>query len=408
MMKLAAAVVAVVVLAWLGYRTFAGAPEPATVSANVIRTATATSGNLVVSLRVAGSTTAQDFVSVRAPMQRNRNRMPMTLERLVPSGRFVKKGEIIAQVENQFLIDRMDDEVAQLAQADLNLRKLQAQQGVDLESSRQSLRVTKASLDKAEMELRTSEIRTDIDRELLRLSVEEVRAQYVEQQKNLANLQIVQKAALRISQISREQQMQDVDRSKLDLERFTIRAPIDGLAVTEVLWRRGEQQTVQEGDQVGPGQPVLRIVNPASMIVQAMVNQSASSLLRIGQKANILVDAFPGMKFSGEVYSIGALAVGSQMQNNYVRYIPVKVKINGADPRLIPDLSASADVQLEKSDVATLVPRSAVSEENGKPVVFVKAGDQFQKRTVEVGLRNSAQAAITSGLQPGEVVRISN
>ncbi len=404
--KVAGLAVAIAVLAWFGYRALAGGSNPAAARVRVAPTAKATSGSLLVALRISGSTAAQEFISVRSPVQRGRDRMAMTLQNLVPSGHYVKKGDIVAQIENQFLIDHLTDHTAELEQADLDLKKLIAQQGVDLENLRQSLRVAKASLDKAELDFRAAEIRTDIDRELLQLSVDEIRAQYEELSKDMANQEIVRKAALRIQEIGRQQQANDLQHQKNDLARFTIRAPIDGLAVAEVLWRRGEQQTIQEGDQVGSGQPILKIVNPSSMIVEAMVNQAESSVMRIGQKATVLVDAFPGMKFEGHIFSIGAIAVSGRMQNNYVRNIPVKVKINGSDPRLIPDLSASADVQLDRSEVATLIPRSAIRQEGDRPVVYVKTGDHFEKRPVKVGLQSNTQAAITSGLEPGQEVRL--
>ncbi len=406
--KIAGLVVAVSVSAWFGYRALAGGSGPATASASAAPTAKATSGSLQVTLRISGSTAAQDYVSVRAPIQRGRSRLAMTLQTMVPSGEYVKKGEVVARIESQFLIDHLADHVAQVEQADFELKTLVAQQGVDMANLRQSLRVAKANLDKAELDLRTREIRTSLDKELLQLSVDEMRAQYNELRKDMANQEVVRKAALRIQEIEREQEAGDLAHLRNNLERFTIRAPIDGLAVAETLWRRGVQQTVREGDRVGSGQPLLRIVNPSSMILEAMLNQTASSALRIGQKATIRVDAYPEMKFEGVISSIGAMAVGGRRQNDYVRKIPVKVSIRGSDPRLIPDLSASAVVQVDHSEEATLIPRSAIREAGGQHFVYTKTGDHFEKRPVEVGLQNNIQAAITSGLEPGQEVRLSN
>jgi hypothetical protein len=58
------------------------------------------------------------------------------------------------------------------------------------------------------------------------------------------------------------------------------------------------------------------------------------------------VDAFPDLKFKGRIHSIGALATRSGMGESYwVRSVPVKIAIEGNDPRLIPDLSAWAFVE---------------------------------------------------------------
>ena len=86
------------------------------------------------------------------------------------------------------------------------------------------------------------------------------------------------------------------------------------------------------------------------MQVEGSVNQAESSEFRVGQVAKIKFDAFPGMEFNGKVYSIGALAAGGlRSASAYIRNVPIRVKIEGSDPRLIPDLSASADVVIEKA-----------------------------------------------------------
>ncbi len=408
LVKVAVPAILIVALAWFGIRSVLAKQQSRPAQAAAIATVKATSGNLTLLLRVSGSTAAQDYVSVRAPIQRGWDRLGLTILNMVPSGRFVHKGEVVAQLDNQRLKDFIEDHTAELEQANLDVENLKAQQVADLGQLQQSAREAKAALDAAELDFKAEEIRTDIDREELKLAVDEARAVYAELEKDMANQKIVQQTQLRMQEITARQVEENLNHLKNDLDRFTIRAPIDGLAVAETLWRRGEQQTVQEGDDVGSGQPILKIVNPASMNVEGELNQTESTELRIGQKAVVQLDAYPGLKFSGTVYSIGAMAEGGFMENNYVRNVPVKIRINGSDPALIPDLSASADVQLSNSGPATLVPRSAVVEQNGRYAVYVKSGPAFEKRLVQVGMQGTLQDAITSGLAPGDVVRLRN
>ena len=109
----------------------------------------------------------------------------------------------------------------------------------------------------------------------------------------------------------------------------------------------------------------------------------------------------------GKVHSIGALAVGGWRQNYYIRTVPFRVSIEGNDPKLIPDLSASADVFLEKIADKPLVPLSAINHENGKTVVYVKSGDKFEPRDIEVGPSNYTHAAVLAGVKAGDVVRLN-
>jgi len=82
------------------------------------------------------------------------------------------------------------------------------------------------------------------------------------------------------------------------------------------------------------------------------------------------------------------------------------------DPRVIPDLSVSADIVLETAaQPAPLVPRQAIFYEgsgaDAKPFVYLRASNgQFERRSVALGLESNTEVAVTSGVKVGEVVAI--
>ena len=132
---------------------------------------------------------------------------------------------------------------------------------------------------------------------------------------------------MKILGLTLERHKRHLGRHVHDLERYTINPSMNGLAVMQNVFRGGEFGQIQKGDQVFPGQPILKVVDPKSMQVEGSVSQSDSSDLRIGQEVEIGLDAFPGATFRGKVYSIGALAVGGWRQNYYIRAVPVRVSI---------------------------------------------------------------------------------
>jgi hypothetical protein len=151
----------------------------------------------------------------------------------------------------------------------------------------------------------------------------------------------------------------------------------------------------------------MKIVNTKSMQVEGSVNQAESDEFRIGQRGRVRFDAFPGMEFDGEVYSLGALAAGGMRGSAYMRTVPIRLKIAGFDPRLIPDLSASVDVVIEKAEAPVLVPRAALQTEDGKTVAYVKKGENFERREVTLGLQNATHAVALAGLNSGDFVRLN-
>jgi len=364
-------------------------------------------GNVERTTRVAGQTSAIDFFTVMAPTLRGPESRDMILMYLAPPGSWVKKGTLIAKIDAQALADHIDDlgDTIEAAVADVNKRR--AEQAIEMENLQQTLRVAKSEWDKAKLDYSAAEVRTDVERQLLKLSLDEAEAKYKEQLNDLAQKKLSQAAELRVLDLTRERHVRHRDRHKNDLKAFTMYATMDGLIVMQPLFRGNEMGQFQEGDRVFPGQPFLKVVNTKSMQVEGTINQAESSDFRIGQEARVHLDAFPNLEFKGKVHSIGALAVGGWRQNYYIRSVPVRVRIEGNDPKLIPDLSASAEVVLNRAENKPVVPLGAVYQEHGKTVAYVKNGEGFEPREISLGLKSETQAAVLWGLNVGDVVRLN-
>jgi multidrug efflux pump subunit AcrA (membrane-fusion protein) len=320
----------------------------------------------------------------------------------------VKRGETIVEIDGQAMKDHADDVHAQVLAAEADIRKREAEHAIAMEDLRQELRVAQASYDKAVLDNKTAEVRTSIDVEILKLAVEEEDANYKQLQKNVAITEELHKAELKILAFTRDRHSRHRDRHKDDVNVFNMKASIGGLAVMNQIWRGGEMGQVQEGDQIAPGQPFMKIVDTASMQLDSSVNQVDSEKLRIGQPAIVHFDAFPGIELKGTVMSVGAMGARTGRENYYVRSIPVRVDIHGGDPRIIPDLSASADVILGEVPNALRAPLSAVREQEGRTYVYLKTREGFQAREVKLGMRNEVEVAIESGLKAGDEILLGS
>jgi HlyD family secretion protein len=78
------------------------------------------------------------------------------------------------------------------------------------------------------------------------------------------------------------------------------------------------------------------------------------------------------------------------------------------DPRLRPGMSATAEIVIESHPNVLLIPARASFLHQGKPAVWVQRGQQFEIRTIEVGLRNENDIVVVKGLREGEVVALEN
>jgi macrolide-specific efflux system membrane fusion protein len=196
--------------------------------------------------------------------------------------------------------------------------------------------------------------------------------------------------------------------AKANLERMTVRSPIDGLVVAQEVTRNNQRAEIRNGDELHAQQPFLQIVDPTSMVVEATANQSDVMDLRIGARVRVKFDAYPDLAISGKIYSVSPVSKSGGWRQSYVSQLPVMIRLEGTDARIIPSLTVSADVLIKHQAGARIVPLAAVfsdPEDNG-PVAYVKTHSGWEKRDLELGLQNNVEVAVNSGLRDGENVAV--
>ena len=391
--------------AWL-YRTQSRRSSTAATSA--IRMVRVVEGATAPVLRVTGTTSARVFAAVNAPRMMGPDAgRGMLLQSIAKSGSLVKPNEVIAQIDSQNIRDHADDIGALVQQTDDLIKRRKADQSIELGNLRQSILAAKASLDKAKLDYKTRDVRTEVDKELLKLAVDEAEAVYNNVSKSLSITQAKFDSQLKYYALERQQQVSHHNRHLRDVRTFTVHAPISGLLVLNSIFRGGDFGQVQQGDQLSPGQPFAKVVDTRTMQLESSVNQAESQIIHIGQAAKVHLDAFPNLEFNGKVVSIGALGVSNGSSAYWVRTVPLRIAIEGSDAQLIPDLSASADLQLTQPQKGVLVPIEALSGSPEGATVEVRSGTQWKEVPVTVASRTNTTAVVTSGLQPGDEVAIS-
>jgi HlyD family secretion protein len=373
-----------------------------------VRTVPVVQGNLDVTLRVSGSIAARQYMNVTAPrMTGPESERPLLLMKLASTGSMVKKGDVVALIDGQAMQDHIDDVHSTVLQSEADLRKRVAEQKIEVENLAQTVRVAKAELDKLNVDARALEVRTPIDRELIQISAEEAAARYKQLTEEVTLKRVSQTSEAKILDFTRERHSRHRDRHKKDLTRFTISSPMDGMAVVQTVWRSGEFTAITEGDQTFPGQLLMKVVNPNDMHVEASVSQADVTRIRLGQSAKIQLDAFPGLELAGKVDAIGALAIGGFRQNAYIRSVPVRIRVDGSNPKVIPDLSASADILLSQTKDASIIPLSAVKQKGDELYVYVRDAKGFTRRDIQLGPQNQTHATVLAGVSVGEELALN-
>lgn len=332
----------------------------------------------------------------------------LVLQELTKPGSRVKKGDVVAEFDRQYMLQRLEDYRSSVAQQEANVKKLKAELEVYKDSHRQTIATAKAYLDKARLDMKTVPVLSAIDAERTKLALDEAEAQYKQILSEVKFVDVSQKAQIRNAELDLKSSQLELRRAEQNADRMISRANIDGMIVMQNTFRGAEFAQIQQGDQLYPGQFFMQIVDTRSMVINAMLNQVDAERVRLGDKATVRFDAYPGLELPAHVIGLAAVTKAGGFRASFVKEIPVRLKLDQIDERVIPDLSVSADIVLQSEASSAVAPLAAIfrSEPAGKPFVYVKEGDVWRRREVELGLTSNIDAAVRSGLKPGEVVAL--
>jgi hypothetical protein len=332
------------------------------------------------------------------------------LQSLTPAGKLVAKGEVVAEFDTQYQTIRLDDQRSDVEQSARGLKTLEVQLEVSRAQNKFALQQAQAVVDKAKLDLKTTPVLSQIQAERLKLQLEEAEAQLKQLRVEEPLRRASESAELKQAQIQFATTQTELKRAEENVEKMRMKAPMNGMAVMQKIMAGSEFRQIQQGDQLFPGQMFMQIVDPSSMLVAAAVNQTDSEMIRVGAKAHLKFDAYPGLELPGRVVSIGAVPRTGGMRGAFMKEIPVYLKIEKMDERVIPDLSVSADVVISTESDGVIVPLESVfwegSGAQAKPYVYVRTANGFERRTVELGLTNYTRARVVRGVKAGEPVAL--
>jgi HlyD family secretion protein len=332
----------------------------------------------------------------------------LILQDVAKAGVHVHKGDSVSEFDRQYMLQRLDDYKASVAQSEAALKKQKAELEITRKAHDQLIEKAKGVLEKARLDLKTVPVLSAIDAERARLALEEAEAHYQQLLKEVKYVQISQDADIRNAELDLMQVKIELRRAEVNVDKMIGKAPIDGLVVMQNTFRGAEFGQIQKGDQLWPGQFYMQIVNPSSMVVNANVNQVDVDKLRLGQKARVRFDAYPDLELPAHIVTIGAMTRPGGFRATFVKEVPLRLQLDKMDARVIPDLSVAAEIILDSEpQAATLAPAGSVFEdERGRTIAFVERPGGWERRDVRLGLHSHTAAAVREGLRPGEVVAL--
>ncbi len=183
-----------------------------------------------------------------------------------------------------------------------------------------------------------------------------------------------------------------VELAQTRLSKHTLVAPFDGVAGT---------RSVSIGAFIPIGSPIVNIEKIDALKVDFKLPEVYLAQIKVGQKLDVTVDAFPDQTFGGEIYAINPLVDVNG------RALQIRARLPNDGLVLRPGLFARITVKGLTSREVTLIPESAVVPRGGESVVFRIDNGKAIEAVVKLGERKDAEVEILEGLDPKATVVIA-
>jgi multidrug efflux pump subunit AcrA (membrane-fusion protein) len=359
--------------------------------------------DFIRSIRLSGTVEAVESTTVAAPRLSGPSSNSLVITRLVKAGSIVQPGDVLVEFDRQAQLATALDRRAELNDLEQQIRKRQAEENAARARDDSELIQADSAVTRAELEMAKNEMLPKIQAEKNTQALEQARARRKQLEKTYDLKRKAAQADLRILEIRRDKAANAMRMAETNASRMEVRSPIGGLAVIRTMWKSQGMAEILEGEEVRAGVPVVDIVNPAKMRVRVRVNQADINELQVGQPIRLGLDAYPELAFGGRITQISPLAVTSTLSPK-VRYFVMLAEVDGSHEKLMPDLTASLDVELQRVADALVIPRDAILNDGERTLARVRRGSGVEEREVTVAGVSAHEVAVSGGLTEGDLV----
>jgi len=214
------------------------------------------------------------------------------------------------------------------------------------------------------------------------------------------------KEEIRAAEAEVNQMRAALDYANTQLAATEIKAPVSG-TVLERIVERGEMVSPSAFGGSGARTSVVDLADLTDLQVELDISQVDFARLKPSQRAEIVPEAYPNLRFTGFIAEIAPEA------NRAKSTVQVKVKVDNPSEQLRPEMNARVNFLSDKvasSDkpvARVLVPKTAVVKTDNSAHVFVVKGNKVEQRTIRTGEESGDAYVVLDGLSGNETVAIA-
>jgi membrane fusion protein (multidrug efflux system) len=180
-----------------------------------------------------------------------------------------------------------------------------------------------------------------------------------------------------------------METAKLNLNRCTIRSPMDGIV---------DRVYIENGDYLSTGNPVATILQIDRLKIEVGIPESDVTAVRKLKTFDMTIDALEGKSYTGQHHYLFKTA------DSMARLYNLEIEVDNPDHQILPGMFARVNIVKNYDPQGLSVPIYAMVTVDKKTGVFVEKESQVYFRPLTTGFQDGWRIQVTKGLSPGENV----
>ncbi|MDD4921102.1 MAG: HlyD family efflux transporter periplasmic adaptor subunit [Bacteroidales bacterium] len=327
------------------------------------------------------------------------------ISQIVKDGSEVKAGDTLLVFDPSEIKKAIIDAETRLEISNAELERMRAEHQSSLEEMNADLEVARLSQEISKIQFESAGYEADIKRKEIKLNLEKANIALDRAKTQIANLKKIQAEDIKQKLLSIDQDIARLNEASETLERLFLITPGPGIAIIKKNWSSGNNYQV--GDQCWSGSTLIQLPDMSKLKATVQINEVDISKIVKGLKVEIKPDAFSDSLYYGEVLSVANLAINKD-QESKIKVFPVDILVKKGGKKLLPGLTVSCRILIDKKDKVVYIPIDAVRTEGIQDYVYLKAKNGFKKVVIETGEANADFVIITKGLKDGDLVALTD
>lgn len=362
------------------------------------------SGPFQVSVTATGELEAKNSVKIYGPAAARQMQIyQIKIQRLIPEGTVVQKGDFVAELDRSELSSKLSDAQIELDKAMSQYQQTSLDTLLTLSEARDQQVNLRFAMEEAELTWEGAAYEAPSVRRQAEIDFEKATRAYEQSVTNYKTLVAQSEAKMNEVEATLNKARKDVADLTEISRQFTISAPENGMVIYKREWNG---QKLTEGGTLQVWDPVVAELPDLSLMESVTyVNEVDIQKIQRGQRVEIGLDADPDKKLTGAVEEIAN--IGEQRPNSDAKVFQVRILVNEADTTLRPAMTSSNRIIVAEVPNATYIPLEAIHASDSLNYVYVRSGGGALRQEVRLGMFNENEAIVEAGLDLSDEVFLS-